>query len=286
MTGAATSWAVKAALIAVLALVCALGGGGSISAAVAALAEPHRAVALLAALAALLVSQGLRGVRLHLALAGFRPRPLQTMRMQLTASCLGHATVPLVQEVSLLALYVEDRSGRGDPRRPLILPVVLAMMVTRLVDFLVIMPLVLVLSSPITGYQAVLLAVALVIALALFVFPLAVERLERHALRAYHRPAGVALVAGAAGARAMFERMRITKPDALFVMVLLTLGGWGCELLSLVWAMDAELGSACRMLVSRITGPHLLAGPSAWLGVLLIGLGGSAVVLTLFMRKE
>ncbi len=285
MGGAASMWAVRAVIIIVVVVACALGGGDSITAAVSAMAEPRRAAVLLAALAALLVSQGLRGVRLHLALAGFRPRPLQTMRMQLTASCLGHATIPLVQEASLLALYVQDRSGLAERGRPTVLPMVLAMMVTRLFDFLVIMPLVLALSSPITGYQAALVAVGLVLALALFVFPLAVERLERHALRAYHGPAGVALVTGAAGARAMFARMRITRPDALFVLVLLTLGGWGCELLSVMWAMDTELGGACQLLVSRITGPHALAGASVWLGVLLLGLGGSAVVLTTVMRK-
>ena len=274
-------------LLAVLILaVCCLGGSDRLAWAVAQLGTWPGFALLFPTMVLVVLGQMTRSLRLHFALSGFRPPLRETVRMQFTAATLGNATIAMVQEASLLGLYFLERRHHQDQPRPILLPVALAVMVIRIFDFLVILPLIFLMAPVLSPYHVFLIVTALVITTALLAFPLIIERLERHALRNYHGGFGVFIVGHAAAARRIFQRMKITKPDTIFLVVVLTLVGWGCELLALMWLSQSGIIHACHLLVSRISGPPLGDNDArAWYGCVLVALGAASVAMTLATNR-
>lgn len=239
------------------------------------------------AMGAFVFSQVIRGIRLHLVLSGFRPKLTDTLRMQIIASFLGHTISPMIQEATLLTLYGANRSGATKQSHPIFLPAVLAIMATRLFDFLIILPLLLFFSPSLSFYQLFLVGTAIFIASSLFVLPLVLERIERHTLMTYHGATGVELVKLCASVRAVFLRMKIVQPDTLFLITILTLAGWGCEIYAIGSLLDTGMIESFRALISRIANINSNhVDLQTTYDLLVMALGACALIIIIFSRED
>jgi hypothetical protein len=221
--------------------------------------------AIFPAVALYLTSHAVRSMRLALIVAHRRFGIADATAVQFMACALGNLAPPFVKEATYIWLF--------DGRVPGELPrIIIAVIYSRLFDFVALLPLVAVLhsSSPVeTQLLATILIVAILATLtALLMLPKLCDSGIQYCLKHVHNRHSVTAVAAMARTKRIIRTLKLVRSERVFLILLLTGIAWALELLSVYFVLQqlrpADAADTSRVAIANIaSGFPVLDRPTA-----------------------
>jgi hypothetical protein len=220
--------------------------------------------AILPAVGLYLLSHAVRSLRLALIVSHRRFAIADATAVQFMACAVGNIAPPLVKEAAYVWLF--------DWRVPGELPrIIIAVIYSRLFDFVALLPLVALLHSS-APFERQLLTTILVVAIlatltALLMLPKLCDAGIQYFLKHAHTRRAVAAVAVMASTKRIVRTLKLVRSERVFLILVLTGVAWAFELLSVYFVLQqlqpSDASGAFRVAIANIaSGLPILDSPT------------------------